>query len=127
MNRCVLIIFFSIAMLAANAQEVTYTRDIAPLIMEKCARCHQPGEAAPFSLLTYEDVSKRASFIKKVIQSRYMPPWHADAQYSHFANDRSLSDKEIALLSKWIDDKAPKGSETGKPAMKPVVAGTLFN
>src|SRR5450756_742150 len=87
----------------------TYYKDIAPVIQSKCAVCHQPGEAAPFPLLTYEDVAKRASFIHKVVESRYMPPWRADGQYSHFANERTLSDGEISLITTWIDHKMPRG------------------
>jgi hypothetical protein len=94
-----------------NAQEIIYYKDIAPLIETKCAGCHKPGDSGPFSLLTYEDVAKRASFIKDVVQSRYMPPWKADSHYVSFANERSLTAKEIETISKWVDDKMPKGKE----------------
>lgn len=96
---------FCLKMLAAQ----TYYKDVAPIIAQKCATCHRPGETAPFNLLTYEDVAKRATFIKNVIQSRIMPPWKADNNYVHFANDRSLSDAEIEIISAWVDKKAPKG------------------
>src|SRR6187399_1407650 len=88
-----------------SAQQLTYHKDIAPLVQAKCAPCHHPGGGAPFSLLTYTDVSKRASFIKDVVESRYMPPWKADNQYVHFANDRSLAKNEIDKLVSWINDK----------------------
>ena len=121
-----IICILSVLVLPGTAQDLTYNKDIYPLIQTKCAPCHQPGEAAPFSLLTYEDVSKRASFIKKVLQSRYMPPWRADNSYSHFANDRSLTDEQIALITKWIDEKAPQANGVEiKPASK-LVTGTLF-
>ena len=94
-----------------TAQEITWYKDIAPLIQNKCASCHHEGGGAPFSLLSYEDVTKRASFIKDVVKSRYMPPWRPDNSYVHFANDRSLSQNEIDLLVKWIDNKKPKGKE----------------
>ncbi len=104
--------------LLLSAQDLTYHKDIAPLIQAKCASCHHPGGGAPFPLLTYGDVAKRASFIKDVVKSRYMPPWRADNNYVHFANDRSLAQKEIDLLVKWIDNKAPEGKlvTTAKPA-----------
>ena len=82
------------------------------MVQAKCAPCHHPGGGAPFSLLTYNDVAKRATFIKDVVQSRYMPPWRADNNYAHFANDRSLAQKEIDLLVKWIDNKAPEGKQS---------------
>ena len=91
------------------AQEVSFIKDIAPIIQTRCTPCHKPGETAPFSLITYEDVVKRSSFIKKVVQEKYMPPWKADNNYVHYANDRSLSNSEIAKIVKWINDKTPKG------------------
>ena len=96
---------------ALNAQDITYYKDIAPLVEAKCAGCHKPGDSGPFSLLTYEDVAKRASFIKEVVQNRYMPPWKADSHYVSFANERSLTTKEIETISKWVDDKMPRGKE----------------
>jgi len=93
-----------------NAQEITYEKDIFPLMTVKCAPCHHPGGGAPFSLLTYQDVAKRISFIKDVVESKYMPPWRADNNYVHFANDRSLSEKEIRLITGWINNKAPRGN-----------------
>jgi hypothetical protein len=80
------------------------------IIAAKCATCHRPGEAAPFALLTYADAAKRASFIKKVIESNYMPPWKADPHYREFANDRRLTAGERDLLIRWIDGGASRGS-----------------
>src|SRR5258708_6448727 len=113
----------------------TWYGAIAPIILNKCAPCHQPGEAAPFSLLTYENVAKRASFIRKVVESRYMPPWRADRQYVHLANERSLSDAEISLITQWIDNKTPRGKESDSvagfhalaPGSHTLVRGTLYN
>jgi len=94
-----------------SAQEITYSKDIAPIMAAKCAGCHRPGDSGPFSLLTYEDVAKRASFIKEVTASRYMPPWKADNHFVSFANERSLSDNEISTIAKWVDAKMPRGSK----------------
>src|SRR5688572_7436651 len=106
----VTITFFSwLLFFKVSAQDVTYTKDIASIIQTKCVSCHKPNEAAPFSLLTYEDVAKRASFIKKVVQARYMPPWRADAHYVDYSNNRSLSEEEIKKIVTWVDNKAPKG------------------
>lgn len=96
------------------AQHPTFINDIAPIIQIKCTPCHKPGEAAPFSLITYEDVVKRASFIKEVVQKKYMPPWKADNHYVAYANDRSLSDSEIAKIIKWVNSKTPKGAVKNK-------------
>lgn len=88
---------------------VTYNKDIAPIIATKCAPCHKPGEAAPFKLLTYEDVAKRATFIAKVVASRYMPPWKADDHYVSFANNRSFSGQQREMIMAWVKNGAPKG------------------
>ncbi|WP_159445149.1 monooxygenase [Filimonas lacunae] len=90
------------------SQEITYNT-VAPIFAAKCASCHRPGEAAPFSLLTYEDIAKRTSFIKTVITDNYMPPWKADIHYQDYGNNRSLTPKEKQLLLQWIAAKAPRG------------------
>src|SRR5688572_14607111 len=102
-------LIFLIVCLPLVAQQITFIKDVAPIIHTKCAPCHRPNEAAPFSLITYEDVAKRASFIKDVIQSGYMPPWKPDNHYVQYDNDRSLSQKEKETILKWVENKAPKG------------------
>jgi hypothetical protein len=110
------------------AQQPTFINDIAPIIQTKCTPCHKPGEAAPFSLITYEDVVKRASFIKEVVQKKYMPPWKADNHYVAYANDRSLSNSEIAKIVKWVNNKTPKGSIKSKEQdiAIPLIEGTAY-
>jgi hypothetical protein len=98
------------------AQEVTFSKDIAPLIHRSCTPCHRPGESGPFPLISYEDIAKRASFIKKVTQNRYMPPWKPAAHDTLFINDRRLTEKEIQLIATWVDKKMPRG-ESGKKAI----------
>ena len=110
-----------------NAQKITYYEDVQPIIQVNCAPCHQPGKAAPFSLLTYDDVAKRATFIKKVVQSRYMPPWKADNSYVHFVNDRSLTQQQIDLISEWADNKALEGEKKAVPAKSQALEGTGYN
>lgn len=91
-------------------QRPTFANEVAPIIHSKCTPCHRPNEAAPFSLISYEDVAKRASFIKKVITSGYMPPWRADNHYASYSNDRSLTEKEKSTIISWVDQNAPKGT-----------------
>src|SRR5664279_3534411 len=108
MRKSILFLFGFLSLINCRSQTITYYKNIAPIIQAKCSGCHKPGESAPFSLLSYDDVAKRASFIKTVIQKKYMPPWKADNEYVHFANDRSLSDKEINEISSWVDNKTPE-------------------
>lgn len=110
-----------------KAQQVTFYKDVQPVIQANCAPCHRPDKAAPFSLLTYDDVAKRASFIKEVIQTRYMPPWKADNKYVHFVNDRSLTQKQIDLIVQWIDNKAPDGNPVATASLKDsILQGTAY-
>ncbi|MEO8569632.1 MAG: cytochrome c [Ginsengibacter sp.] len=109
--RIFLILLFLFAVISLHAQTVTFNKDIAPIIESKCVSCHKPGESAPFNLLTYDDVAKRATFIAKVVQSKYMPPWKADDTYTHFANNRSLSDEQIKKISDWVKAGTPKGDK----------------
>src|SRR5271156_5051439 len=93
----------------------TFGHDIAPIIYEKCAPCHHPGAAAPFSLLTYEDVKKRASQIAAVTRTGFMPPWLPEKGYGEFAGERRLTAAEIATIAAWVRDGAPEGPVAAIP------------
>src|SRR5215510_2810691 len=75
--------------------EVTFTRDVAPILYSKCVACHRKGEVAPMPLLTYEDARPWARAMKEKVVLRQMPPWFADPKYGSFVNDPSLTVKEI--------------------------------
>ena len=94
---------------------LTFTKDIAPLVFKHCARCHRPGEAGPFSLLTYEDVRKRAAQIVRVTQDRFMPPWLPEPGYGRFAGERRLNDRQIAMLAQWVEEGAVEGDPAHLP------------
>src|SRR4051794_16772824 len=78
---------------------LTYAKDIAPIVYRRCSSCHRPGEVAPFSLLSYRDVSKRAGLIAELTEKRSMPPWKAEPGSGPFEDERRLTDGEIALIS----------------------------
>lgn len=92
-------------------QVPTFNKDIAPIIFKNCTPCHLEGENGPFPLLTYKDVFSKAKIINAVVKSRYMPPWKADPSFRHFDNEKYLKKEEIALISKWVANKAPEGKE----------------
>lgn len=98
-------------MQVAEAQRITFYKDVAPVIHANCTPCHRPGGMGPFKLVGYEDVAKRADFIKEVTQSRYMPPWKPDPHYRSFAGERMLSEEEIRLIAGWVDDQMPRGKK----------------
>src|SRR3569832_580243 len=92
----------------------TFARDIAPIIQSKCASCHHPGEVAPFSLLSYEDVSKHAKQIAIVTKSKFMPPWKADS-HGEFADERRLTDEQINTINAWSAAGSPMGDPKEMP------------
>jgi peroxiredoxin len=95
--------------------EVTYNRDIAPILRKHCVECHHPGTAAPFSLLTYDAAFSWSEMIGEVVTLRRMPPWHADPRFGHFANERRLTPEEIRTIAAWVADGAPRGEATDNP------------
>ena len=109
---------FTVISTAVIAQDqVTFTRDVAPILQEHCQVCHRPGTVAPMSLLTYEDVRPRAKAIKAKLVAREMPPWFIDKNVGvqHFNNDTSMTDEEIATIVKWVDGGAPEGNPADMP------------
>jgi hypothetical protein len=80
-----------------------------------CQVCHRPGEAGPFSLVTFEDARPRATAIKKAVVAGKMPPWFADPHYGTFSNSMSLSASEIDTIVKWVDGGAPEGDQRDLP------------
>src|SRR5216684_474928 len=102
---------------AADARQVTFTKDVAPILQRSCVTCHRPGEMAPMSLMTYDDARPWARAIKTRVESREMPPWHIDRNIGlqQFKNDPSLSDEEIETIVKWVDANAPRGNPADMP------------
>ncbi len=94
---------------------ITFAETIAPIVYTNCVTCHRPGEAAPFSLISYEDVARRGALIAKVTVSRYMPPWHAEPGYGEFVGERRLTDAQIATIGAWVEQGMPRGDDTKMP------------
>jgi hypothetical protein len=94
---------------------VSYAKEVARIMQEKCQSCHRPGQVAPFPLLTYDDARKHSAMIQEVIDNRRMPPWHADPHFGHFVNDRSLSPTERATLLAWVEQGSPLGDPKDLP------------
>ncbi len=96
-------------------ENVTWSGEIAELVHENCGSCHRSGDIAPMSLQTYDEVRPWAKSMLRVVKDGTMPPWHADPQFGTFKNDRSLSDREIALLDRWVDQGAKSGDLDSAP------------
>lgn len=103
-----------------STRPVTFARDIAPILQEKCQDCHRKGSMAPMSLVTYEETRPWAKSIKQRVVTRQMPPWHIDRTVGvqKFANDMSLSSEQIGAIVRWVDSGAPAGDPKDMPAPK---------
>ncbi len=106
-------VLFSI--IVAAQEEITFNKHIAPIIYKRCATCHNPNGYAPFSLVKYKDVKKRANFVKHVTQTGYMPPWKANPGYRSFANEKLMTDEEVELIKRWAESGAKEGKKKDLP------------
>ncbi len=100
----------------ASEAPVTYNRQVAPILYKNCTTCHHPGGGGPFSLLTYEDARRRGPQLVQVTGSRFMPPWLPEHGYGDFADERRLTDEDIALIRKWVSAGMPRGDDPPPPA-----------
>src|SRR6202522_501282 len=110
----------ALASAADLATPVTFTKNVAPILQEKCQNCHRAGQIAPMSLVTYEETRPWAKAIKERVVTRNMPPWHLDRTVGiqRFQNDFSLSGEQVALIARWVDGGAPRGDPTDMPPPK---------
>lgn len=95
--------------------EITFNRDIAPIIHSRCLNCHRDGQVAPFALNSYEQVAKRADWIVSVTEDRLMPPWIPSPGHEKFVGERWLTDRELALLKRWAETGRARGNEEDLP------------
>ena len=102
----------------ATKSDVTYSKHVAPILQRHCQACHRPEQAAPFSLLTYDDAVRHGRMIREVTAQRRMPPWHADPRHGKFSNERRLTADEIDTLTAWVDGGMPRGDDRDLP--KPI-------
>lgn len=99
----------------AGADEPTFNRDVAPILFEHCAGCHQPSGSAPFSLVDYASVRGRADAIARATASRVMPPWLPASGHGQFEGARGLTEQEIGTIERWAAQGAPEGRVSDLP------------
>ncbi len=112
----IFLLAFALPALAQDAP--TYSRDVAPILQQKCQSCHNPNGIGPMPLMNYGQVRPFAALIQDRTSKRIMPPWHLDPTIGiqGYKNDNSLSDKQIAMITAWVE----AGSLEGSPADLPV-------
>ena len=103
---------------AANtgSTQVTYYKDVLPVLQKNCQNCHRPGEAGPMSFMSYESTRPWAKAIKAAVLTKKMPPWYADPHYGKFSNDRTMAQNDINTLIAWVDTGAKPGNAKDAPA-----------
>src|SRR6266567_9024334 len=103
-----------------TGKPVTFAKDIAPILQERCQDCHRKGSMAPMSLATWEETRPWAKAIRQRVITRQMPPWHIDPAVGvqKFKNDMSLTDGQISTIVRWVDSGAPLGDLKDMPAPK---------
>ena len=128
MRRTVLIAALAIALLGATRQRSvhppaatpasvpTFDNEIVRIFQAHCQTCHHPGDIGPFSMMTYTDTRPHANDIKYVTQTRLMPPWKPATSCNALADERVLSQDEIEVIAKWVDNGAPQGNPADLPA-----------
>jgi hypothetical protein len=111
----------SILLIAACATTVpaatvpTFSKEVAPILQQNCQSCHRPGEPAPFSMMSYKETRPWAAAIREAVVGRKMPPWYADPHYGKFANDRTMSQKDVDTIVAWANGGAPEGNPKDLP------------
>ncbi len=109
---------------ASDARKnVTFNKDVAPILFNHCVECHRPNDLAPMPLLSYKDARPWAKSIREKVVSRQMPPWPADAHYGKFSNDASLSQQDVDTIAAWVDQGAKEGNPKDLPAAPNVADG----
>ena len=106
-----------------SARQVTFNRDIAPIVFKYCSPCHRAGEAGPFPLLNYEDTAKFARQIAYITERRIMPPWLPAPGEFHFQGEMRLSEEQIALFQRWAEQGAPRGVAADLPLPPKFITG----
>ena len=107
----------------SSARPVTFHRDVLPVLQKNCQGCHRAGEAAPMSLMTYQEARPWAKAIKEAVLTKRMPPWFADSAHGKWSNDRSLPQVERETLVAWADTGAREGDPKDAPPLRRFIDG----
>ncbi|MBX3443494.1 MAG: redoxin domain-containing protein [Planctomyces sp.] len=108
----------------ANEQaDVTWSNQISRLFQDRCQECHRDGDIAPFALMDYHEAAGWGEMIAEVVRQKRMPPWHANPEFGHFSNDRTLTSAERDLILAWVDEGCPEGDPAQLPEPRTFTEG----
>jgi thiol-disulfide isomerase/thioredoxin/mono/diheme cytochrome c family protein len=93
----------------AQHANISYSKEIAPMLADNCVSCHREGGIGPWAMTDYNMIRGFSLMIREVVRTKRMPPWHADPAYGHFSNDRSLTAEQTQTLVHWIEAGSPRG------------------
>ncbi len=106
MKRIIILLFFPILL----SSQVNFSEHISPIIYNNCTECHRVGQSGPMPFTNYLEVASLGNMINYVTSIDYMPPWHADTEYSTFLGERGLTDGEKNLINEWVSNGMPQGN-----------------
>lgn len=95
---------------------VTWAKHIAPIVYENCASCHRAGQIGPMPLTDFHHASAFAQEIRKAVVEKRMPPWKPVGGAA-MHGERRLTQEQIDLIAKWVDEGTPQGDENDEPAL----------
>ena len=107
----------------SHPSAVTFAKDVAPIVFDHCVTCHRPGQVAPFSLTSFEQVSKHAAEIETQVEDRVMPPWKAAPNFGDFVGVRRLNDGQIKTIKAWVAAGKPEGDTADLPPLPTFKSG----
>lgn len=93
----------------AQHAQISYVKDVAPILEAKCVACHSEGGIGPFAMTSYEMIKGFSPMIRETLRTDRMPPWNVDPHVSKWADDKSLSPEQIKTLVHWVEAGAPRG------------------
>ena len=120
----ILILCALLASVVSEAQTVTFSEHIAPIIYTHCTTCHRTGEVAPFALTNFQEVSWRGEMIKYVTGINYMPPWKPNPQYRNYQKENYLTTTQKQLIVDWVDGGMPQGNVALEPPLPVFPSGS---
>jgi uncharacterized protein (TIGR03437 family) len=110
-----IVALWSTAAALGHAQTPNFSEHIAPIIYNNCTKCHRPGQVAPLTLMSYDDVRQHGRTIASQTQNRYMPPWKPEPGWVAYRDERRLTPDQIALIQQWVANGMPQGDAAKAP------------